>query len=170
MGFQCLDAIAGRWGISTKERRAKAVLGRGYFGGEEVVLAKPRTFMNNSGDGISYLLTRFGGKPEDLVVIYDERALPLGRLRIRAEGSDAGHNGVKSIISSLHTEAFPRIRVGIGGPAQGQDSIPFVLGRFTADETKIISQAIDNVVAAVECILESNIDIAMNQFNRQPEC
>ena len=170
VGFQCLDAIAKKWGIPARERRAKAVLGRGHFAGQEVVLAKPRTFMNNSGEGISYLLTRFGAKPEDLVVIYDERALPLGRLRIRSQGSDAGHNGVRSIISALHTEAFPRIRVGIGNPPEGQDSVPFVLGRFTAQELIVISQTIEDVVAAVESILEENIDIAMNHFNTQPSC
>lgn len=166
VGFRCLDLLAKKWDIPTKDRRAKAVLGQGYRSDKEVVLAKPRTFMNNSGEGIAYLLTRFRAGPQDLVVIYDEMELPLGRLRIRAQGSDGGHNGMKSIISALGTQDFPRIRVGIGPPGQGHSSIPHVLGRFPGEEEPIVSEAVDRVAAAVECILEEGIDSAMSQFNR----
>ena len=167
VGFRCLDLLAKTWDIPTKDRRAKAVLGQGYRSGREVVLAKPRTFMNNSGEGIAYLLTRFRAGPGDLVVIYDEMELPLGRLRIRPEGSDGGHNGMRSIIDALGTQDFPRIRVGIGPPAEGRSSIPHVLGHFSAPEEVVVSEAVDRVVAAVECILEEGIDAAMSKFNRR---
>ena len=167
VGFRCLDLLAKEWDIPVKDRRAKAVLGEGYRSAEEVVLAKPRTFMNSSGEGIEYLLARFRARPQDLLVIYDEMELPLGRLRIRAQGSDGGHNGMKSIISVLGTQDFPRIRVGIGPPADGESSIPHVLGQFSIEEEPVVVGAVGRVAAAVASILEDGIDAAMSQFNRQ---
>jgi len=165
IGFQCIDLLSQQWGIPLKERRAKAVLGQGQRSGHQVVLAKPRTFMNNSGEGVEYLLARFGAKPADLVIIYDEAALPVGKLRIRPSGSDAGHNGIKSIIQSAHTQEFPRIRVGIGPPQPRQDQVSHVLGRFTADEAPVIAQALVLVWQAAECLLEHGIDQTMSRFN-----
>lgn len=165
VGFMCVDLIARRWGIDLKERRAKAILGRGRYQEREVVLAKPRTFMNRSGDAISYLVARFGVKPSDIVVIYDEMDLPLGRLRIRPGGSPAGHNGIRSIIGELHTQEFPRVRVGIGHPGNQGGQISHVLNRFEGDEATEISQVIQRVAEAVDCMLEENITVAMNRFN-----
>ena len=107
MGFRCVDLMSKIWSIPIKERRAKAVLGRGVYAGQEIVLAKPRTFMNDSGQGVSYLLTRFAADLDHLLVIYDDMELPLGRLRIRRSGSDGGHRGAESIIASLRTRTFP---------------------------------------------------------------
>jgi len=157
--------MAKRADIRLNDKRAKAVLGEGNIAGHEVVLAKPRTFMNNSGEGIEYLLARFGCRPADLLIVYDEMALPAGRIRLRATGSHAGHNGIRSIISSVQSDQFPRLRIGVGQPPQGGDSIPHVLGRFSKDEEPLIAQAVQDAVAAVECMLEENIDIAMNRFN-----
>ena len=165
IGFQCVDLMARKWAISSPERRAKAVISRGQQAGKELVLAKPRTFMNNSGEGVSYLLTRFAASLDDLLIIYDDMELPLGRLRIRRSGSDGGHNGVRSIISALHTESFPRIRLGIGCPPENQDSVDYVLGRFSKEDSIVIAQAVETVVNAVECWLEEGIDITMNRFN-----
>ena len=165
VGFRVVDQIADQWSVRLNERRAKAVVGHGFYAGHEVALAKPRTFMNNSGEGIVYLLSRFRARPSDLLIIYDEMALPLGTLRIRAEGSDAGHNGIRSIIRSLGTVGFPRLRVGIGAPPPGTDSVPYVLGRFAGAETKIIDDAVTRAAAAVTCLLEESIDVAMNRFN-----
>lgn len=167
VGFRCVDLLAEEWDIPVKDRRSKAMLGEGYRSAEEVVLAKPRTFMNSSGEGIAYLLARFRARPQDLVVIYDEMELPLGRLRIRTQGSDGGHNGMKSIISVLGTQDFPRIRVGIGPPAEGESSIPHVLGQFSSEEEPVVAGAVGRVAAAVASILEDGIDVAMSQFNRQ---
>lgn len=165
VGFHCIDLLARRWGIDVKERRAKAVLGRGRFGERDVVLAKPRTFMNRSGEAINYLVARFGVKPADIVVIYDEMDLPVGRIRIRPGGSPAGHNGIRSIIGELHTQNFPRVRVGIGQPDMKGGQVSHVLNRFTDEEAPEITDAIQRVADAMECLLEENITVAMNRFN-----
>ena len=165
LGFRCLDRMALKWEIHSSDRRAKVVLGRGHHSGQEVVLAKPRTFMNNSGESIVYLLARFGAQPSDLLIVYDDMELPLGRLRIRTSGSDGGHQGIRSIIAALKTQEFPRLRVGIGPPPPGHDPISHVLGRFSEEESTVIAKAVKEVVAAVDCLLEENIDVAMNRFN-----
>jgi len=165
VGFRFIDLMAKRADIRLSERRAKAVLGRGRFAGHDVVLAKPRTFMNNSGEGIEYLLARFGGRPSDLLVVYDEMALPVGRIRLRPAGSHAGHNGIRSIISAVHTEEFPRLRIGVGQPSQGSESVPHVLGRFSKEEEPLVAKAVQDAAAAVQCMLEENIDVAMNRYN-----
>ena len=165
VGFRCVDLMAKKWGIRQSERRAKAVLGRGSQAGRDIVLAKPRTDMNNSGEGVAYLMARFGAGPADLVVIYDDMELPVGRLRIRPSGSDGGHNGMRSIIATLKTQDFTRIRVGIGHPALEQDPVSHVLGQFSREESSQIGPAVKLVAAAVECLLEEDIDVAMNRFN-----
>jgi PTH1 family peptidyl-tRNA hydrolase len=169
VGFHCVDKLGEAWGIRQSDKRAKAVLGQGHRGGQPVVLAKPRTFVNNSGESIAYLMARFGVRPQDLVIVYDDMELAVGRLRIRPAGSDGGHNGIRSIISTLQTQNFPRIRVGIGSPAPGEDWVSHVLGRFSEDEAKVIADAEARVIEAINCILDESIDAAMNRFNRTPE-
>ena len=165
IGFQCIDLLSRRWGIDLRERRAKVILGRGRHLDRDVVLAKPRTFMNRSGDAINYLVARFGVKPSDIVVIYDEMALPVGKIRLRPGGSPAGHNGIRSIIGELHTQAFPRVRVGIGQPDMKGGQVSHVLNRFTEEEAPVISQVVQTVAEALDCLLEENITVAMNRFN-----
>ena len=165
VGFRLIDLLAKKTEIRLNDRRAKAVLGQGRIAGQEIVLAKPRTFMNNSGEGIEYLLARFGGRPSDLLVVYDEMALPTGRIRLRASGSHAGHNGIRSIISSVQTDGFPRLRIGVGAPSKGGPSVPHVLGKFSKEEEPLIAQAVQDAVAAVRCLLEESIDVAMNRYN-----
>ena len=167
VGFGCVDLLAERWGIAVNDRRRTTALGQGYHQGQPVVLAKPRTFMNLSGESVAYLLARFGGKPTDLVVVYDEMALPLGRIRLRARGSDAGHNGIRDIIRSVHTVDFPRLRIGIGGPGMS-GSVDHVLGRFSAEEAPAVNDAITRAAEAVECLLSEGIDVAMNRYNTDP--
>ena len=139
VGFRFIDLLAKKADIRLNDRRSKAVLGEGRIAEQEVVLAKLRTFMNNSGEGVEYLLARFGGRPTDLLVVYDEMALPPGRIRLRTSGSHAGHNGIRSIISAVQSEQFPRLRIGVGQPPNGGDSIPHVLGRFSKDEEPLIA-------------------------------
>lgn len=188
VGFRVIDLLAERWGIAVNERRPTALLGRGMYrpahppgdtdGGDgataaasAVVLAKPRTFMNHSGEAVAYLLARFGGPAARLLIIYDEMALPVGRLRLRAAGSDAGHNGLRSIIQATGTTAFPRLRIGIGAPAtpagapNGGGAVGHVLGRFTEAESEAVDDSIQRAAAAIECLLTENIDIAMNRYN-----
>lgn len=165
IGFQCIDRMAKRWGIEVSERRAKAVLGKGSYRGQNVVLAKPRTFMNHSGEGLRYLLARFSAVPADLLVIYDEMALPMGKLRLRSTGSDAGHNGIRSIIDSLNTVEFPRLRIGIGRPDPESNYVTHVLDRFSQEDQTIIDEVVDRVILATECIIEESLERAMNKFN-----
>ena len=165
VGFQFIDLLAKKAAIRLNDRRAKAVLGQGRIAGHEVVLVKPRTFMNNSGEGVEYLLARFGGRPSELLVVYDEMALPTGRIRLRASGSHAGHNGIRSIISAVQTDGFPRLRIGVGQPSNGGESVPHVLGKFSKEEEPLIAQAVQDAVSAVHCMLEESIDVAMNRFN-----
>ncbi|MXZ92732.1 MAG: aminoacyl-tRNA hydrolase [Chloroflexi bacterium] len=167
VGFGCVDLLAERWGIAINDRRRTTALGQGYHNGLPVALARPRTFMNLSGESVAYLLARFGGRPEDLVIVYDEMALPLGRIRLRARGSDAGHNGIKDIIRTVRTIDFPRLRIGIGGPGIS-GSVDHVLGRFSDAEQPAVSDAILRAAEAVECLLAEGIDIAMNRYNTDP--
>ena len=168
VGFGCIDLLAERWGIAVNDRRRTTVLGQGYRDGAPVVLAKPRTFMNLSGESVAYLLARFGGRAADLVIVYDEMALPLGRIRLRARGSDAGHNGIKDIIRNVRTIDFPRLRIGIGGPGMS-GSVEHVLGRFSDEEKPAVDSAIARAADAVECLLSEGIDIAMNRYNTDPK-
>ena len=165
VGFRCIDYIAQEQGIKLAERRAKVVLGQGQLAGIPVVLAKPRTFMNLSGEAVHYLLTRFASTPEDLVVIYDEMDLPLGKVRIRPRGSAAGHNGIRSIITTLATQEFPRVRVGISKAPGDTDGMDYVLGPFSHQEMPLIEKATETVAEAVACLLQDGIQTAMNRFN-----
>ena len=139
MGFQCLDYLASQHRIPINKRRLrlkslKAKYGMGEVAGMQVVLAKPRTYMNNSGEAVGQMLRRLDVPLENLIVIYDDMDLPLGKLRIRQRGGAAGHNGLSSIIRSLGSEDFPRIRVGIGRP--DADEVSYVLSNFTAEEKR----------------------------------
>ena len=168
VGWKVLDLVSSRVDIPVNERRPKAVLGVGHSGGRRVVLAKPRTFMNNSGEAVEYLLARFGGTPSNLLVIYDEIALLPGRIRLRAAGSDAGHNGIRSIIQYVGGTGFPRLRIGIGAPPPGVVARDYVLGKFEDGEAKSMLGAVDRAAAAVLCMLEEGINVAMNRFNQDP--
>ena len=170
LGFRCVDFMSRQWEIPFSERRAKAMLAIGRRHERDVVLVKPRTFMNNSGEGVSYLIDRFGVRASDILIIYDDLELALGRIRIRIQGSGGTHNGMRSIVSALQTQEIPRLRVGIGSPPLGQETIPYVLGRFSKDESETVSRSVELAAQAVECILEENIDAAMSRFNSvQPE-
>ena len=138
-------------------------MGTGDIAGTKVVLAKPQTFMNLSGQAVDLLVRRFNVSPGDLLVIYDDMDLPLGKVRIRQRGSSAGHRGVESIIASLGSDEFPRIRVGIGHP-EG-DVISHILKGFTSEEREIVKQVMTMVSDAIYCILSEGIDAAMNCYN-----
>ena len=168
VGFQCLDHFASQYRIPIKERRLrlkalKAKYGMGEVAGTPVVLAKPRTYMNHSGAAVAQLVHRFGVPLDDLLVIYDDLDLPLGKLRIRQRGGAAGHKGVASIIASLASDQFPRIRVGIGHP-EG-DEVAYVLSDFTAEEKDIVRETVAQVADALHCILAAGIKAAMNRYN-----
>jgi len=172
VGFKCVDLFAREHGISLTQRGARSKLGTGEVAGTKVVLAKPQTFMNLSGEAVSALVRRYHLSSQDILVIYDDLDLPLGKIRIREKGSSGGHNGLKSIISHLGTQDFPRIRVGIG-PAEGSDitaasevdAIEHVLSDFTEEEKTVMREVYPRVAAVIECILEEGIAAAMNKYN-----
>ncbi|MDP6494109.1 MAG: aminoacyl-tRNA hydrolase [Dehalococcoidia bacterium] len=165
VGFACIDAISHDAGIKVSERRRLVVIGQGQLGKEEVVLVKPRTFMNLSGEALSYLLRRFQTPLHDLLVIYDDMDLPVGKIRVRPSGSAGGHRGIESVIGALRSQDFPRIRVGIGHPPQSMSEVEFVLGAFNSQETPLIEEAVVAVRNAVADILIHGLDWAMNQYN-----
>jgi PTH1 family peptidyl-tRNA hydrolase len=171
-GFRCVSYFARRQGISLNRRRSKSRLGEGRVDGTKVILARPGTFMNLSGNAVSALLHYYRLPTTDLLVIYDDLALPLGKIRIRERGSSGGHKGMKSIISCLGSQDFPRIRVGISPQITGEsnvskelDAIQYVLSDFTAEEKSTITEAYSQVADAVYCIITEGIAAAMNRFN-----
>jgi peptidyl-tRNA hydrolase, PTH1 family len=164
VGWDAIELLAKRNHIFVKARRNRAIVGEGTIAGKKVVLARPLTFMNLSGEAVAGLARRYRINPEDIVVICDDVNLDLGRLRIRAQGSAGGHNGLKSIIHSLGTQDFPRVRIGVGSP-QHDDMIKHVLSRFNRAERSIVKEAIDEAVDAVEMIVSEGIEPAMNRFN-----
>ena len=163
VGFAAIDLLARRHGIHVKSRRNKALVGEGSIGGVPVILAKPRTFMNLSGQALGGLIRRCRLNFSDVVVICDDANLPLGRLRVRAGGSAGGHKGLGSIIHSLGTQEFARIRIGIGSPSG--DMIDYVLSRFRKEERRTVSEVVGRAADAAEAILAAGVEQAMNQFN-----
>ncbi|GAB4564270.1 MAG: aminoacyl-tRNA hydrolase [Anaerolineae bacterium] len=165
VGFQCLDLLASKHGLSFDERRNKAALARGVILGRRVILVKPLTFMNAAGTAVAPVARFFKVLPSDLLVVYDDLDLPLGRIRVRPEGGSGGHNGMKSIIQHLGTQAFPRVRVGIGRPPGRMDPADYVLQDFTPEQEEVMAEVRDRVVEAIECWLQNGVVEAMNAFN-----
>lgn len=164
VGFEVVDTLARRHGIHVRKRQNKALVGEGNIGGEHVILAKPLTFMNLSGEAVAGLVRRYRLNVSELIVVTDDVNLPLGRLRVRARGSSGGHKGLRSIIHSLASEDFPRIRIGIGSPEQ-IDMVNYVLSRFNRSERRTIKEAVEKAADAVEAILSEGLEQAMNRFN-----
>ncbi|MHB1455683.1 MAG: aminoacyl-tRNA hydrolase [Armatimonadota bacterium] len=163
IGFMAVDLIARKHHIQVKTRRNNAHIGEGLIAEQKVILAKPMTFMNLSGQAVSALMRKYRLTPQDILIIYDDVALPLGRIRIRPDGSAGGHNGIKSIIGSLGAQDFPRIRIGIGSP--NRDMIDHVLSRFHKTEIETVREAVDRASEAVEVIFTDGLETAMNRFN-----
>jgi PTH1 family peptidyl-tRNA hydrolase len=169
IGFMCVAHFAKTrdWPFEKKEGLARTAHGR--IAGEEIVLARPQTFMNASGEAVKKLAVKYRVKPEDLIIIQDEMDLNLGIIRIRRGGSSAGHNGVESIIREIGTADFVRVRVGVGHPpGAGEDKhvVGYVLGDFEGDEAKTIEKVIGEVDKAVMTLIEDGLDTAMNRFNK----
>jgi PTH1 family peptidyl-tRNA hydrolase len=169
VGFAAVDLLAKRHGAQWESapRGIEALVAR--WRAEDVVFAKPLTFMNNSGTAVQSLLQFYKITAGDTLVIFDEVQLETGRLRIRPEGSSGGHNGLKSVIASLGTEQVPRLRIGVGRGDQRRDLADHVLARFDPDERDVIAQAIDTAADAAELFVAEGPIAAMNRFNRKPE-
>ena len=166
-GFMVMDALAEKIGADISEKKHKALCGKGVIGGEKVILMKPQTYMNSSGESIRAAADYYKVDPEDILIVYDYISLAPGQLRIRAKGSAGGHNGIKSIIAHLGTQEFPRVKVGVGEKPKGYDLADYVLGHFTKEEQAIFAERFDEVYDAVQLIVMGDITEAMNRHNKK---
>lgn len=165
IGFMAIDKIADAFLIPVETKKHKAEIGKGKIGIETVVLAKPQTFMNNSGQSVRELADFYKVEPEDIIVLFDDVSLEVGKLRIRTKGSAGGHNGIKSIISHLGSSDFPRVKIGVGERPAWQDLADYVLGRFTKDEIPVMDDATNRACEAVYTMISKDIPTAMNEYN-----
>ncbi len=171
VGFEVVDRLAEAAGILVRRHECRSLTGRGRVEAEPVLLAKPMTFMNASGEAIYGLLKKTQIDPEHLLVVVDEVELPLGALRLRARGSSGGHNGLKSVEACLGTREYPRLRVGVRGPhySRERDLAGYVLDRFSRAERAAVDEALDRAAEAVRVWVSRGIREAMNRFNAVPE-
>ena len=165
-GAMALSLLAKRHGISITQEQKRAITARGTINGADVRFILPQTYMNASGEAVRPLVRRTGTRLENLLIVYDDMDLPVGRIRIRPYGSAGGHNGMKSIIAALGSDQFPRLRIGIGRPDQkGRGAIDFVLGRFRSDERGLLDEALNRAADCMETFAGEGIERAMNVFN-----
>ncbi len=170
MGFLVVDHLAKKEGIQLARRRFQAVFGQGKIAGEDVILAKPLTFMNLSGEAVTRLLRFFHIPPEDLIVIHDDLDMPFGKIRIRLQSGHGGHQGVKNIIENLGKKDFARVKIGIGRPGNlGRDPADYVLAPLTREEREEAQEAAAEAAEAVETLLSSGPEETMNRFHKDRE-
>ncbi|SCJ95133.1 Peptidyl-tRNA hydrolase [uncultured Clostridium sp.] len=163
IGFEAVDYIADKYNIELNRIKFKGIFGEGMINGKKVILLKPTTYMNLSGDSIREVVNFYKISNEDIIVIYDDISLEVGRLRIREKGSHGGHNGIKSIITNLSSDVFPRVKIGVGGPKG--DLVSHVLGKFSNSEIEVLRESIMATSEAVATILSRDTKEAMNKFN-----
>ncbi len=165
-GFASLDALAKRHGIELTTRKFQALVGSGYIDGQKVLLVKPQTYMNLSGESLRAACDFFKVDPEqELIVIYDDISLAPGQLRVRKKGSAGGHNGIKSIIAQLGTQNFLRVKVGVGEKPAGWDLADYVLGHFSKEEQEVMEEAFSRAADAAADLLTEDVERVMNQYN-----
>ncbi len=165
VGFEVIDILADRMGLCVDEKKHKGLCGRGMLEGQRVILLKPQTFMNLSGESVRAVADFYKVEPENILVIYDDVSLEPGQLRIRGKGSAGGHNGIKNIIAHLGTQEFPRIKVGVGEKPGSMDLADYVLSRFSKGEQEMMDQAFREAAEAAAAVIGQGIDAAMNHFN-----
>lgn len=168
VGFDVIDTLAERYNISVDTRKSRALIGKGMIEGYKVILVKPQTYMNLSGESIRSLVDYYKVDEEsELIVIYDDVSLGVGQLRIRKKGSAGGHNGIKSILSELGTDVFLRIKVGVGEKPGKYDLADYVLGHFSKEEKEQMEEGYQKAADAVSMLLSGETEAAMNQYNRK---
>lgn len=168
VGFDVVDRLAEKYQIAIDTKKHRALIGKGVIEGQKVLLAKPQTYMNLSGESIRSLVEYYKIDPEEeLLVIYDDISLEVGQLRIRRKGSAGGHNGIKNIIAQLGTDTFQRIKVGVGEKPKGYDLASYVLGHFHGEDLELMEEGYEKAISATEEILKGEIDAAMNEYNRK---
>ncbi len=167
IGFLVLDRLAAAHHILISTKRFKAILGTGWIDSQEVVLFKPMTFMNLSGEAVKKALLFFRSGPEDLIVVHDDLDLSLGRLRFKVRGGDGGHLGVRSIIESIGASSFLRLKVGIGRPPKGMDPAEYLLGDFEIAEQPCLERVLDQAAEAFRVVFVEGLQTAMNRFQKK---
>lgn len=168
VGFDVVDRLAEKYQIAVDTKKHRALIGKGVIEGQKVLLVKPQTYMNLSGESIRSLVEYYKIDPEEeLLVIYDDISLEVGQLRIRRKGSAGGHNGIKNIIAQLGTDTFQRIKVGVGEKPKGYDLASYVLGHFHGEDLELMEEGYEKAISATEEILKGEIDAAMNEYNRK---
>lgn len=167
-GFEVIDRLSEKYNIDVTTKKHRALIGKGGIAGQKVILAKPQTYMNLSGESIRSLLDYYKiDEEQELLIIYDDISLNPGQIRIRAKGSAGGHNGIKNIIAHLGSQVFPRIKVGVGEKPRGRDLADYVLGHFSKEEKVLMEEGYDNAVHAAEMIVSGSVEAAMNEYNRK---
>lgn len=168
IGFRTVDALAEKYGIDVREKKHKGLIGKGVINGNKVVLVKPQTYMNLSGECLREVCDYYKVDVEsELIVVYDDITLDVGGIRVRKKGSAGGHNGMKSIISKLGSDGFMRIRVGIGEKPARMDLADWVLGHFPESDKENLKSGVDDAISATNLLLEGEVDEAMNRYNRK---
>lgn len=167
-GFAVIDRLAEKYNIGVDTRKHQALIGKGMIGGEKVILAKPQTYMNLSGESVESLVDYYKvDETEEVLVIYDDISLDVGQIRVRAKGSAGGHNGIKNIIAHLGGQKFARVKVGVGEKPAKWDLADYVLGHFSGEEEEQMQKGYELACEAAEKILSGNMEAAMNEFNRK---
>ncbi|MBP5565439.1 MAG: aminoacyl-tRNA hydrolase [Lachnospiraceae bacterium] len=167
-GFNSVDAIAKKYGIDISKNEFKSKVGQGFIDGQKVILVKPQTYMNNSGEAVREVVDFYKlDSTSEIMIIYDDISLDVGMIRVRDKGSAGGHNGIKSIIAHLGSEAFLRIRVGVGDKGENGDLVKHVLGTFKGDDETTIKESYEKAVDAATLILNDNLEKAMNIYNKK---
>ena len=170
IGFDTIDALADKYNISMNEKKHKALCGTGVIDGVKVLLAKPQTYMNLSGDSVAEIVNFYKIDPEEeMIVIFDDISLAPGNIRVRKKGSAGGHNGIKSIIARTGTQNFMRIKVGVGEKPAGWDLADHVLGHFSREDRALVEDAIKDAEAAAVLRMQGQVDKAMNDFNAKKQ-
>jgi peptidyl-tRNA hydrolase, PTH1 family len=165
VGFNVVDSLASEWGLSWQHSKSWHAL---WAKGEKAILVKPASYMNRSGEPVAAVAQFYKIAPAEILLVLDDLALELGRLRLRTEGGTGGHNGLESIIVHLGTETIPRLRIGIGA-APSAGAVDYVLGRFFEEEIPVVEKTIERAAEAVKCAIDNGVLSAMNLFNKIPE-
>lgn len=168
MGFMAVDFLAEKYDIKVNKLKFRALTGEGRIAGQKVLLIKPQTYMNLSGESVRMALEYYKAEPEDLIVIYDDIDIPTGTVRIRKKGSAGTHNGMKNILYHVQSDNFPRIRVGIGS-GKKEDMIDYVIGGIPKGEAVILREAAEKAACGAACVVDKGIEKAMNEYNKRPE-
>ena len=164
-GFMAMDALSSMLGTELRDKRFKGLTSSLFYKGEKLLLIKPMTYMNLSGEAVRAAADFYRIDPSHIIILYDHINFSCGRLRVRGSGSAGGHNGIKSIISCLGSDGFPRVRIGVGGLSEGEDLVNHVLGKFSKEEMDIMERSCTEAARAALCIIEEGVPEAMNRFN-----